>query len=403
MTHTRVRFYKRVVSPLLHALDSEKMHDRARRSLGIAGNVPFGVGRRLLSLYACRDPRLRVTVAGITFENPVLVGAGWDKKGEAIAGLHALGFAGVEVGTVPEHPQPGNAMPRQFMVADGVAVNRLGFNSPGMATVAAHLDRQRGHGVPVGISVGINRTVLEAEAPQAHARVVRRLYAYGAFFVINVSSPNTPGLRGLQGKEPLTAIVRAVQAAMAACGGQKPLFVKIAPDLDTTAIDDVLDVAQHTGIAGIIATNTTIAPALKGKYPVTDRRLVRRDPAGMPRTWADEAGGLSGDDADYRARTTEIVRYLYREGRRRGLPLVIIGVGGIHDAATALEKIKAGATLVQVVTAIRGEGPGVAGAINRGIVAEMRRLGLTHYAALVGYDVPAETGERDGAAPGGAE
>jgi len=272
------------------------------------------------------------------------------------------------------------------MIADGVAINRLGFNSPGMEAVAHVLEQYKGKDLPIGISLGQNKEVTVENAPQAHARVLDRLYEYGKYFVINVSSPNTPGLRGLQSKKPLTDIVRAVLKEMKKHGGLKPLFVKIAPDMDTQAIDDVIDVIETTGIAGIIATNTTVNTEYKGRYSIEDPRLTRMDESGKKRTWADEMGGLSGDDANFRKMSTEIIRYIYKKTRQRKMKITIIGVGGIKDAKTALEKITAGASLVQVVTGIRGEGPGVAGQINKGIAQEMERLGLERFEDLVGYD-----------------
>ena len=378
--------YKGVVSPILDKLDSETWHIKAREALHLAEHIPFAKAV-LRKLFAYEDPSLHITVEGIEFENPVLVGAGWDKGGRAVAGLHALGFAGVEVGTIPEHTQEGNPKPRQFMIASGVAINRLGFNSHGMEDAAHNLEVYRGRGIPLGISVGKNKTVPDDEAPQAHARVVERLYDYGSYFVINVSSPNTPGLRGLQDKKPLTQIVKAVQQAMKEKGGQKPLFVKIAPDMTTDAINDVIDVVEQNNLSGIIATNTTVNTDIKGKYDVHDSRLEQIDGKGTRRTWADEMGGLSGDDKDYRKMATDVIRHIYEESYRRGLNITIIGVGGVKDGATALEKIKAGASLVQVVTAIRGEGPAVAGNINRAIAREMRRLRVTRFEDLVGYDV----------------
>ncbi|MDE2025982.1 MAG: quinone-dependent dihydroorotate dehydrogenase [Patescibacteria group bacterium] len=385
--------HKKIVSPILDRLDSEYMHTKARETLHIVSESTLGIGMQVLKRFAFQDPRLQITVEGITFDNPVLVGAGWDKYGEAVRGLLALGFGGVEVGTVPEHPQNGNPKPRQFMIADGVAINRLGFNSPGMEKVAHILNQYKGENLPIGISLGQNKDVTPENAAGAHARVMDRLYEYGKYFVINVSSPNTPGLRGLQSKKPLTEIVKAVLKAMKTKGRMKPLFVKIAPDLENSAIDDVIEVVKETGISGIIATNTTLDAKYKGKYAITDSRILQVDESGKKRNWGMEMGGLSGDDAGFRNRSTEIIRYIYTQARKKGVKLIIIGVGGVKDGPTAVEKIKAGASLVQVVTAIRGEGPAVAGNINRGIVKELKMLGLSHVAELVGYDVKKSNGK----------
>ena len=379
-------FFKLLVSPVLSRLDSETMHHGAKLALHFAAEKTFGLGKMFLTPFAFQDPRLNVSVAGITFKNPILVGAGWDKSGEAVTGLLEIGFGGVEVGTVTEFSQPGNPKPRQFTINGGIAINRLGFNSKGMRAVAKVLLKYQGRNLPIGISVGKNKDVPDKDAPDAHAHVVHSLYDYGKYFAINVSSPNTPGLRGLQNKKPLTDIVVAVQKEMKKLGGLKPLFVKIAPDMDAKSIDDVIDVVAQTKITGIIATNTTVSEKIKGKYFVHDKRLALYDEKGKQRTWAQEPGGFSGKDEDFKKMSTEVIRYIYRKARSRKLPIIIIGVGGVHDSISALDKIKAGATLVQVVTAIRGEGPGVAGQINKGIVMEMKRLGLTHFEDLVGYD-----------------
>ncbi len=212
--------------------------------------------------------------------------------------------------------------------------------------------------IPIGISVGKNKEVPAADAPQAHATVAERMYERGAYFAMNVSSPNTPGLRALQDKKPLTDIVQAVNGTMDRMGGRKPVFVKIAPELLAGAIDDVIEVVLENGLTGIIATNTTINPDLKAKYG---------------EHWRNEAGGLSGDDPDYRRMATEQVAHIYRQTQGK---IEIIGVGGVKDAQTALEKMKAGAKVVQVVTGIRGEGTALPGRINRGLVEFLEKEGV---------------------------
>lgn len=364
--------YKKIVSPLLGKLDSERWHTRARDALHFAEATPFTL--TLLELFADRhhrftDERLRVHLGSIELDNPVIVGAGWDKVGRAVKALYTLGFASVEVGSVLAYPQEGNPKPRQFMLGPGVALNRLGFNSSGMKVVARNLEKYKGCGIPIGISLGKNKAVAAKDAPEAHAIVARTLYADAAYFAINVSSPNTPGLRELQDKRPLTDIVQAVQAAMTDMGGRKPLFVKIAPELTDEAVDDVIQVVLDNNLTGIIATNTTINQDIKAKYG---------------EKWRDEAGGVSGDDADFRKMTTAKVAHIYRETRGS---IDIIGVGGVKDTQTALEKIKAGAKAVQVVTAIRGEGTTLPGRINRGIIDYMQKEGINNIDELVGIDV----------------
>jgi dihydroorotate dehydrogenase len=364
--------YKEIIDPMLMNLNSEVWHTRAREALHLAETTPFTL--KLLELFADRhqrfsDERLHVCLGGIEFENPVIVGAGWDKAGRAIKGLYTLGFAGVEVGTVVAYPQEGNPKPRQFMLAPGVTLNRLGFNSPGMQAVAKNLERYKGNGIPVGISLGKNRAVEARDAPEAHAIVAEKLYLYAAYFAINVSSPNTPGLRALQDKKPLTDIVQAVNETMDRMGGRKPLLVKIAPELSQDAVNDVIEVVLDNGLTGIIATNTTINPDIKAAYG---------------ERWRNEEGGVSGDDSAYRKMATEKVAHIYRETRGK---IAIMGVGGIKDAASALEKIKAGAQIVQVITGIRGEGTAIAGKINRGIVEYMEKEGVKNIQELVGVDV----------------
>lgn len=361
--------YKQFIDPLLMRLDSEMWHTRAREALHLAEATPFTL--KLLELFTDQhrrftDERLRVVLGGIELENPVLVGAGWDKAGRAVKALYALGFSGVEVGTVVAKPQEGNPKPRQFMLAPGVTLNRLGFNSPGMEAVAHNLERYKGCAIPTGISLGKNKEIAAQDAPLAHAIVAERLYGFATYFAINVSSPNTPGLRALQDKKPLTDIVQAVNETMDSLGGKKPLFVKIAPELSPSAIDDVIEVVLDNGLTGIIASNTTISPDIKAKYG---------------ERWRNESGGVSGNDANYRRMATAQIAHIYRQTHGS---IDIIGVGGVQDAQTALEKIKAGAKAVQVVTAIRGEGTAVAGRINRGIADFMEKEGVRSVQEMVG-------------------
>lgn len=363
--------YKERISPLLDRLDSETWHTRARDALHLAEATPLTL--KLLEQFSYRqrrfrDARLRVVLGGVEFENPLMVGAGWDKSGKAVLGLYTLGFAGVEIGSVTALPQPGNPKPRQFMLAPGVALNRLGFNSPGMDAVAKNLERYSKSHIPVGISLGKNKEVPPGAAPEAHAIVARRLYPYAAYFAINVSSPNTPGLRSLQDKAPLTEIAQAVNAAMEDAGGRKPLFVKIAPELSDHAIDDVIEVVLEHGLTGIIATNTITDPDLKAQYG---------------ERWRHEEGGLSGDNAEYRCLTTQKIAHIYRQSAGK---IEIIGVGGVKDTESALEKIRAGAKVVQIVTAIRGEGPSLPGRIIRGIALYMEREGLKNLDEIRGIE-----------------
>lgn len=345
-------------------LESEQLKSVAE--LALHGLAKYGVGERALHLARggerIEDDRLRMDVGDLQFENPVMVGAGWDKKGKAVDGLHALGFAGTEVGSVLVHPQVGNPRPRLWY-KDGAGLNRLGFNSSGMEAVAANLEEQQRNSV-VGISIGKNKLTLDEHAPWAHAAVAERLYDYADYFAINVASPNTPGLRNLLNPEPLTNIIRAVDEVIAA-KGRKPLFVKTTVDLAPEDLDNVLEVCLAEGVTGIIDTNTTVDDGLKAAYG-----------------WQGQAGGLSGDNPEYRRRATERMRYITRHTQGTGLQR--IGVGAINDAASAIERIEAGAQVVQVVTAIRQMKARVAQNINLGILQYVEKEGARSVQELVG-------------------
>lgn len=358
--------YKEIVSPILDLLGekgivtSETAHNGVKKLFHLAEAHPLtlAVFEKIFADQGRRfyDPRLQVTVGGITFDNPLIVGAGWDKEGKCIKSLHRLGFASIEVGTVVKEPQSGNKPPRQFAYR-GVALNSLGFNSPGMEKVAKNLRCYYYEPeIPVGVSLGKNKLTPDRDAPREYAQVAEHLYQLGDYFTINVSSPNTPGLRGLQDKGPLTDIVQAVLDRMKFHGGRKPLFVKIAPDLTFPAIDDVIDVICSNRLAGIVATNTTNNPEIKNKYPM----------------WANKLGGISGDDEEFRLRSDKIIAYIYRATQGK---MDIIGVGGVKDTATAMRKIEAGAKAVQVVTGLRGEGTTLPGRILAGMVRRIEDLG----------------------------
>ena len=361
--------YKHLVLPLLDRLDSETWHERVKHGLHTVEQVPLGPefleilawkGRRVV------DPRLKVSLAGVQLENPLIVGAGWDKSGISVRALYALGFASVEVGTVTPRPQPGNPRPRQFVLSSGVVINRLGFNNPGADVVAANLESYKSDNIPVGISIGKNKDDPEDRAPLAYAEVVRKLYPYGSYFVINVSSPNTPGLRSLQRKEALLSIAQAVLDVMDSYGARKPLLIKIAPELSYQEVDEILDVVLQLKLAGVVATNTVALGEVKARYG---------------EGWRLQPGGLSGDDEVFRRMSTSKVAYIYSQTKGS---IDIIGVGGVKDAHTALEKILAGATAVQVVTAIRSEGLAVAARTNLGLLEWLDKNGVKSISNAVG-------------------
>lgn len=361
--------YKELISPILDRLDSETWHVRARELLHLAEVSSLTL--KLLEQFSytrknIKSGKLKVKIDDIEFDSPIVVGAGWDKVGRSVEALYRLGFAGVEVGSVLQYPQPGNDKPRQFMMGKGVVLNRLGFNSPGMNVVAKNLDNYKNSKAIVGISIGKNKDVSVENAPKAHAEVAKKLYKYARYFVINVSSPNTPGLRQLQDKKPLAAIVKAVNKTMDKLGKRKPLFVKIAPDLTSDAVDDVIEVVIENNLTGIIAANTTSNSDIKAKYG---------------EKWRQELGGLSGDDKDFREMVNNKISYIFKKTKGK---IKIIGVGGIKDAKTALEKIMLGATVVQVVTGLRSEGTTLPGKINKGILDFMNKKRINNIGELVG-------------------
>lgn len=308
------------------------------------------------------DSRLKTVVGGLELENPVMVGAGWDKIGWAVDGLYALGFSGTEVGSVLVHPQSGNPRPRMWY-DNGAGLNRLGFNSRGMEAVASNLYRQRRPGI-VGVSIGKNKLTPDDQAPWAHAAVAERLYDYADYFVINVASPNTPGLRNLLNAKPLTDIVLAVKDVLDT-KGQKPLFIKTTVDLALENLDRVIEVCLDNGITGLIDSNTTTDDQLKSLYG-----------------WRGEAGGLSGDVVEFRHKANERMKHITRITKDTSLQR--IGVGGINDAASAIERLQAGAQAIQVVTGIRQRKGRVAHDINQGILTYLDKNGLGSVQALIG-------------------
>jgi dihydroorotate dehydrogenase len=343
-------------------MDSETAHDIFRDLAHLAELNPLTL--KLLERFAYqgkrfKDERLNVVIGEITFENPLLVGAGWDKKGKAVQALWQLGFGGVEVGSICEFPQEGNDKPRQWFFENCAAMNRLGFNSPGMEAVAKNLEKYLGGQIPVGISIGVNKSILEKgpeEVFKSQAEITKRLYGYADYFALNPASPNTPGLRRYQEKELLLESIKAVTEGMLANGRLKPLLIKIAPDLSTKQIDDVIEVVLDCNLTGIIATNTTNSNLIKFKYGK-----------------AGELGGISGNDSDFRAMATNIIKHIYKES---GDQVEIIGVGGVNSAETAWEKIAAGARALQIVTAIREVGPTLPGRINSGLIEKMEKEGV---------------------------
>jgi dihydroorotate dehydrogenase len=371
-----VDIYQSALRPLLFSglrADPEWLAQATLQSLRwIDSEAPIGVSHwlqaQLSAAYCSADPRLAQTLWGQTFENPIGLAAGFDKDGVAAGLWSALGFGFAELGTVTALAQSGNPKPRLFrLIADQAALNRMGFNNQGSAALADRLAARRSQlTIPIGINLGKSKlTPLEAAAAD-YCTSFGRLQAFGDYFVVNVSSPNTPGLRSLQAIDQLEPILAQLQAQNTE---HQPLLIKIAPDLDDADILAVVALAQQYKLAGIIATNTTI------------RRdgLQTQTLAATGQPISAEAGGISG--APVRQRSTEVIRLIYQHTQGQ---LPIIGVGGVFSAADAWEKITAGASLVQVYTGWIYEGPWMVKRILAGLLAQLDQHGLAQIDQAIG-------------------
>jgi dihydroorotate dehydrogenase len=338
--------------PLLFTLDAERAHGLSLQALS-AGLLPPAPPS---------DPRLRRTLLGLDFANPLGIAAGYDKNAEVPGPLLRLGFGFVEIGTVTPLPQPGNPRPRIFRLPeDRAVINRLGFNNDGHDAVHRRLSARPPAGI-LGVNVGANKD--SADRIADFARGVARFAGLASYLTINVSSPNTPGLRDLQEKAALADLLARALDARAKAARTPPLFLKIAPDLDDTALAAIAEVALAAGIDGMIATNTTV-----GRAGISDRRL------------ASEPGGLSGRPLFARS-TAVLAKLRLLVGKK----MVLIGVGGVDSAETAFAKILAGADLVQLYTGMVYEGPGLPARILAGLPALMERRGFATLADAVGAD-----------------
>ncbi len=328
-------FYSRILRPLLFSLPPEAAHELTTRLLKLPGMA--GTFR---SPHAT-DESLGKEVFGLHFPNPVGLAAGFDKNARFFEAMGTIGFGFVEVGTVTPRPQPGNPKPRMFRLPkDQALVNRMGFNNEGIAAMKHRLQARRPGGPVIGGNIGKNKDTSNENALEDYLHCFRKLQPYVDYFVVNVSSPNTPGLRSLQEKEPLKRLLEGVQQENAASDPRRPLLLKIAPDLTQEQLDDILDIAAETRLDGLIATNTTII-----------RDHLKTSAAQLERIGG---GGLSGQPLEERA--TEVIHYLTE--RTRG-ELPIVGVGGIFSPQDALEKLEAGASLIQLYTGFVYEGPGL--------------------------------------------
>jgi dihydroorotate dehydrogenase len=358
-----------LVRPFLFTLSAERAHHVGSGLLDLAlAPAPF---RSLVrSAAAVHDPALAVERFGIRFPNPVGLAAGFDKSGELFNALGALGFGFVEIGTVTALAQPGNPPPRLFRLpADRALLNRMGFNNPGAEAVSRSLARSRIEPV-LGINLGKSKATPLEESAEDYLTSLSLLHRFAHYLVVNVSSPNTPGLRQLQDAGPLRALLRALRArgeelALGRAGAAKPILLKIAPDLSDAQVEEVVGIAREEGMAGIIATNTTVS------------RQGLRTPAA--RLEALGAGGISGAPVARRAR--EVVSLAWKTA---GGTLPVIGVGGIFNADDAWLMIRSGASLLQLYTGFIYRGPGVAGEICRGLSARLRAEGMRGLDEAVG-------------------
>lgn len=380
--------YRKFVRPILFERESEAIHEQTLEVLRAVSQHQVLCEAMETFLGGAELP---LTVLGLRFPNPLGLAAGMDKYARAVPAWETLGFGFCELGGVTWHPQPGNPKPRLYrIINDGALINRMGFNNPGAIELAARLSDWKAQGRwprhPVGINLGKSKITPLSEAADDYARSFRVLWPLADFFVVNVSSPNTPNLRQLQDKTALDEILDALHhtnldlANAAALRKDrvpgraphsllKPILVKVAPDLSFDALDEIVGLIGSRQLAGIVATNTTIARPLASEKGVGANPLYNQE------------GGLSGKPL--RGRSTEVIRHLYRQTQGR---LPIIGVGGIFNAEDAWEKITAGSTLIQVYTGLIYEGPTLAKSIVSGLAEQLQRHGLKTIQEAVGIE-----------------
>ncbi len=354
-----------VIKPLLFQFDAERAHNLVSKLLGIAGSTPLALAA-MRAMYAYDDPALALTCAGLHFANPLGLAAGLDKQATMIGPLHALGFGHVEVGTVTPRPQPGNPRPRMFRLPeDRALINRLGFNSPGMLSVAQRLRSYQWHAARgnaiVGVNIGKNRATPLEHATYDYLAAFLALAPFADYVTINISSPNTPGLRQLHERAALEDLLGTLMQVNEQLPQPRPLFVKVSPDETAAQLDEVVDVAKAVGVTGFVATNTTL------------------ERPGLHNSNRTETGGLSGQPLTQRAGA--VITHLYRA---TGGTMPIIGVGGVSSAEDAYQHLAAGATLVQLYTGMVYTGPTIAYTINRGLVQILRQHGHHSCAEIVG-------------------
>lgn len=343
-------FYKKVLRPLLFKVYAERVHHWIRHLLKVGMAIP-GVKGITRAYYRVEAPELEQQLFGLHFKNPIGIAAGFDKNAEMYADLEALGFGFVEIGTVTPLPQDGNPKPRLFRLPkDKAVINRMGFNNQGAERIAQRLSRRKPSPMIVGGNLGKNTLTPNEDAPADYLKVFEALFDKVDYFVVNVSCPNVSQLCALQDQDALEAILMALQDANQAKAQPKPILLKIAPDLNDRQLDEVIDIVANTKIQGVIATNTTVS---------RDGLQTNTNDIGM--------GGLSG--APLKDKSTHVIRYLAQKSNKA---FPIIGVGGIFSAQDAIEKLDAGADLLQVYTGFIYEGPALAKKLNKAILAHWR-------------------------------
>lgn len=335
---------------ILFRFDPEKVHYFTIRLLKITLALP-GAKWLFQKAFFVEDQKLETTIAGLTFKNPVGLAAGFDKNATMFNEMYYCGFGFIEIGTVTPVGQPGNDQPRLFRVTeDSGIINRMGFNNDGVEVAIKNLKNKKVD-IIIGGNIGKNKTTPNENADSDYEICFKQLFPYVDYFVVNVSSPNTPNLRDLQEKKPLTKLLKKLVFLNSEKSNPKPIFLKIAPDLSDSQLDDIVDIVQEAQINGVIATNTTISRE-NLKTSKVDLETIG-------------AGGLSGKPL--RSRSTEVIRYLSKKSNKS---FPIIGVGGIHSEKDALEKLEAGADLIQLYTGFIYEGPSLVKRINKAILAK---------------------------------
>ena len=342
----------KLIRSILFLFNPEKVHYLTASLINISLKIP-GMKSLWNALFLVDNPKLKKTVFGLEFKNPVGLAAGFDKNASMFNDLAYCGFGFIEIGTITPKAQPGNDKPRLFRLKeDGGIINRMGFNNDGVEVAIENL-KKNNTSILIGGNIGKNKVTPNENATEDYVYSFNKLFDYVDYFVVNVSSPNTPNLRELQEKEPLKQLLVSIQEQNALKASKKPILLKIAPDLTNGQLDDIIEIIEEIKLDGVIATNTTIS----------------RDNLKTSKEIVDEigAGGLSGKPV--KNRSTEVIKYLATKSNKS---FPIIGVGGIHSAEDALEKLEAGADLIQLYTGFIYEGPALVKKINKAILQKLK-------------------------------